>query len=66
MSLAALGASVNISMRSLVFHRRNWKWPAVSLERVQGIRFVIFSTGNRVRKGRAVLTVLQLVVAMRG
>jgi hypothetical protein len=31
MSLAALGASVNISMRSLVFHRRNWKWPAVSL-----------------------------------
>jgi hypothetical protein len=31
MSLAALGASVNIAMRSLVFHRRHWKWPAVSL-----------------------------------
>ncbi|KAJ7118308.1 hypothetical protein C8R44DRAFT_878916 [Mycena epipterygia] len=31
MSLAALGASVNISMRSVVFHRRHWKWPAVSL-----------------------------------
>ncbi|KAJ7184104.1 hypothetical protein C8R46DRAFT_1208342 [Mycena filopes] len=31
MSLAALGASVNISMRSLVFHRRNWKWPVISL-----------------------------------
>ncbi|KAJ6523950.1 hypothetical protein DFH09DRAFT_1190138 [Mycena vulgaris] len=31
MSLAALSASVNISMRSLVFHRRRWKWPAVSL-----------------------------------
>ncbi|KAJ7607253.1 hypothetical protein DFH06DRAFT_215941 [Mycena polygramma] len=30
-SLAALGASVNISMRSFVFHRRHWKWPAVSL-----------------------------------
>ncbi|KAJ7610706.1 hypothetical protein DFH06DRAFT_1345817 [Mycena polygramma] len=30
-SLAALGAGVNISMRSLVFHRRHWKWPAVSL-----------------------------------
>ncbi|KAJ7605104.1 hypothetical protein DFH06DRAFT_1348846 [Mycena polygramma] len=30
-SLTALGASVNISMRSLVFHRRHWKWPAVSL-----------------------------------
>ncbi|KAJ7620849.1 hypothetical protein DFH06DRAFT_1359501 [Mycena polygramma] len=30
-SLAALGASVQISMRSLVFHRRHWKWPAVSL-----------------------------------
>ncbi|KAJ7043353.1 hypothetical protein C8F04DRAFT_38109 [Mycena alexandri] len=30
-SLAALGASVNISMRSLVVHLRNWKWPAVSL-----------------------------------
>ncbi|KAJ7190123.1 hypothetical protein GGX14DRAFT_606454, partial [Mycena pura] len=31
MSLATLGASVNISMRSFVFHRRHWKWPAVSL-----------------------------------
>ncbi|KAJ6461925.1 hypothetical protein C8R47DRAFT_104179 [Mycena vitilis] len=30
-SLAALGAGVNISMRSLVFHHRHWKWPAVSL-----------------------------------
>jgi hypothetical protein len=35
-------------------------------KRVQGIRFVIFSMGNRVRKGRAVLTVLQLAVAMQG
>ncbi|KAJ7176755.1 hypothetical protein C8R46DRAFT_1245707 [Mycena filopes] len=31
MSLAALGASVHISMRSLVFHRRDWKWPVISL-----------------------------------
>ncbi|KAJ6629697.1 hypothetical protein B0H10DRAFT_1986334 [Mycena sp. CBHHK59/15] len=31
MSLAALGASVSISMRSVMFHRRHWKWPAVSL-----------------------------------
>ncbi|KAJ7506945.1 hypothetical protein B0H11DRAFT_2271513 [Mycena galericulata] len=31
MTLATLSASVNISMRSVVFHRRNWKWPAVSL-----------------------------------
>ncbi|KAJ6565805.1 hypothetical protein DFH09DRAFT_1363606 [Mycena vulgaris] len=31
MSLAALSASVNISMGSLVFHSRRWKWPAVSL-----------------------------------
>ncbi|KAJ6452679.1 hypothetical protein C8R47DRAFT_1168942 [Mycena vitilis] len=30
-SLAALGASVSISMRSIVFHRRSWKWPAISL-----------------------------------
>ncbi|KAJ7119363.1 hypothetical protein C8R43DRAFT_1112472 [Mycena crocata] len=30
-SLAALAASVNISMRSVVFHRRHWKWPIVSL-----------------------------------
>ncbi|KAJ7658246.1 hypothetical protein DFH06DRAFT_1327533 [Mycena polygramma] len=30
-SLDALGAGVNISMRSFVFHRRHWKWPAVSL-----------------------------------
>ncbi|KAJ7634408.1 hypothetical protein FB45DRAFT_908828 [Roridomyces roridus] len=31
MSLEALGASVSISMRTLVFNRRNWKWPAISL-----------------------------------
>ncbi|KAJ7649381.1 hypothetical protein DFH06DRAFT_380832 [Mycena polygramma] len=30
-SLSTLGASVNISMRSFVFHRRHWKWPAISL-----------------------------------
>ncbi|KAJ7469333.1 hypothetical protein B0H11DRAFT_2043980 [Mycena galericulata] len=30
-SLATLGASVSISMRSVVFHRRSWKWPTVSL-----------------------------------
>ncbi|KAJ7076646.1 hypothetical protein B0H15DRAFT_863429 [Mycena belliarum] len=30
-SLATLGASVSISMRSVVFHRRSWKWPLVSL-----------------------------------
>lgn len=30
-SLAALGASVSIATRSLVFHRRHWKWSAVSL-----------------------------------
>ncbi|KAJ6461172.1 hypothetical protein C8R47DRAFT_1327535 [Mycena vitilis] len=30
-SLATLGAGVTISTRSLVFHRRHWKWPAVSL-----------------------------------
>jgi hypothetical protein len=35
-------------------------------KRVQGIRFVIFSVGNCVRKGRAVLTVVQLAVAMQG
>ncbi|KAJ7625193.1 hypothetical protein B0H17DRAFT_1111450 [Mycena rosella] len=29
-SLATLGASVRISMRSVVFHRRNLKWPAIS------------------------------------
>ncbi|KAJ7437497.1 hypothetical protein FB451DRAFT_1570663 [Mycena latifolia] len=31
MSLGTLGASVRISMRSVVFHRRDWKWPAVSI-----------------------------------
>ncbi|KAF7371623.1 Protein arginine N-methyltransferase [Mycena venus] len=30
-SLATLGASVSISMRSLVLHRRSWKWPTISL-----------------------------------
>ncbi|KAJ6451242.1 hypothetical protein C8R47DRAFT_1170355 [Mycena vitilis] len=30
-SLATLGASVSISTRSIVFHRRSWKWPTVSL-----------------------------------
>lgn len=31
MSLRTLGASVSISMRSVVFHRRHWKWPVVSI-----------------------------------
>jgi hypothetical protein len=31
MTLETLGATVTISMRSLVFHRRSWKWPLVSV-----------------------------------
>ncbi|KAJ7609988.1 hypothetical protein DFH06DRAFT_175568 [Mycena polygramma] len=31
MSLATLGASVSIATRSVVFHRRNWRWPTVSM-----------------------------------
>ncbi|KAJ7166194.1 hypothetical protein C8R46DRAFT_295268 [Mycena filopes] len=30
MSLATLGASVSIATRSVVFHRRGWKWPIIS------------------------------------
>ncbi|KAJ7610003.1 hypothetical protein DFH06DRAFT_175832 [Mycena polygramma] len=30
-SLGTLGASVAISMGSIIFHRRSWRWPAVSL-----------------------------------
>ncbi|KAJ7123292.1 hypothetical protein C8R43DRAFT_1241174 [Mycena crocata] len=56
MSLAALGASVSISMRSVVFHRRDWKWPAVSL-------FFFFMTGVQTSGWSTLITPVPIVIS---
>ncbi|KAJ7869433.1 hypothetical protein B0H14DRAFT_2727196 [Mycena olivaceomarginata] len=55
MSLAALGASVSISMRSVVFHRRLWKWSVVSL-------FFFMMTGIQTSGWSTLITPVKVVV----
>ncbi|KAJ7467518.1 hypothetical protein FB451DRAFT_1482730 [Mycena latifolia] len=55
-SLAALGASVSISMRSVVFHRRSWKWPSVSV-------FFFLLAGIQTSGWTTLLTPVALVVS---
>ncbi|KAJ7734328.1 hypothetical protein DFH07DRAFT_967651 [Mycena maculata] len=55
-SLATLGASVSISMRSIVFHRRNWKWPTVSL-------FFFFLAGVQTSGWSTLLTPVTVIVS---
>ncbi|KAJ7721428.1 hypothetical protein DFH07DRAFT_1067595 [Mycena maculata] len=54
-SLATLGASVSISMRSIVFHRRNWKWPTVSF-------FFFFLAGVQTSGWSTLLTPVKVIV----
>ncbi|KAF7356012.1 hypothetical protein MVEN_00930600 [Mycena venus] len=56
LSLATLGASVSISMHSIVFHRRNWKWPMVSL-------FFVLLTGIQTSSWSTLLTPVPIVVS---
>ncbi|KAJ7866159.1 hypothetical protein B0H13DRAFT_2670784 [Mycena leptocephala] len=55
-SLGTLGASVSISMRSVVFHRRSWKWPTVSL-------VFFFLTGVQTSGWSTLLTPVTIVVS---
>ncbi|KAJ7616216.1 hypothetical protein DFH06DRAFT_1239410 [Mycena polygramma] len=56
MSLGALGGSVSISMRSVAFHRRNWKWPTLSL-------LVFFLTGVQTSSWSMLLTPVTIIVS---
>ncbi|KAJ7675592.1 hypothetical protein DFH06DRAFT_662965 [Mycena polygramma] len=55
-SIATLGASVSISMRSIIFHRRSWKWPAVSL-----VFFIL--TGVQTSSWSTLLTPVTIIVS---
>ncbi|KAJ6553002.1 hypothetical protein B0H19DRAFT_1377709 [Mycena capillaripes] len=55
MRLATLGASVSISMRKMIFHRRHWKWPLVS------VIFLIL-TGFQTSGWSTLLTPITIVV----
>ncbi|KAJ7679962.1 hypothetical protein B0H17DRAFT_1333916 [Mycena rosella] len=56
MSLETLRASVGISMRSIVFHRRDWKWPTVSL-------FVFVLAGIQTSGWSTLLTPVGVVIS---
>ncbi|KAJ7438765.1 hypothetical protein FB451DRAFT_1447757 [Mycena latifolia] len=56
MSLGTLGASVSIAMRSVVFHRRDWKWPAISI-------FFFFMAGIQTSGWTTLLTPVPIVIS---
>ncbi|KAJ6484421.1 hypothetical protein C8R47DRAFT_1131333 [Mycena vitilis] len=55
-SLATLGASVSISTRSIVFHRRSWKWPTISL-------LVLILTGVQTSGWSTLLTPVPVIIS---